>query len=65
MIKELYNCKWLKIYFQVLNLKFTTVPGNDSLLLQGNYFGISVLEKKSNQWVLEIKLKDLIIHLNT
>lgn len=37
--------------------KFTTVPGKSNLLLQGNYFGISVLEKKNNQWVFRNKIK--------
>jgi hypothetical protein len=27
-------------------MEFTKVPGNDALLLQGNYYGISVLEKE-------------------
>lgn len=37
--------------------KFTTVPGNTTLLLQGNYYGISVLEKKNDQWVFRNKIK--------
>lgn len=36
---------------------FTTVPGQKELLLQGNYNGISVLEKKNNQWSFRNKLK--------
>lgn len=36
---------------------FTSVPGNKELLLQGNYYGISVLEKKNNQWSFRNKLK--------
>jgi AraC family transcriptional regulator, chitin signaling transcriptional activator len=30
--------------------KFETVPNQKGLLLQGNYYGISVLEKVDNQW---------------
>jgi DNA-binding CsgD family transcriptional regulator len=37
--------------------KFTKVPRNNSLLLQGNYYGISVLEKRNNEWYLRNKLK--------
>lgn len=37
--------------------KFTPVPGNKALLLQGNYYGISVLEKKNSQWVFRNKIK--------
>jgi DNA-binding CsgD family transcriptional regulator len=35
---------------------FSRVPGHNNLLLQGNYYGISVLEKKNNQWVFRNKL---------
>ena len=37
--------------------KFQTVPNQKSLLLQGNYFGISVLSKVNNQWVFRNKIK--------
>lgn len=37
--------------------KFVTVPGNSNLLLQGNYAGISVLEKINNQWIYRNKIK--------
>lgn len=37
--------------------KFETVPGNKGLLLQGNYYGISVLQKVNNQWVFRNKIK--------
>ncbi|MEZ7504420.1 triple tyrosine motif-containing protein [Flavobacterium sp. Arc2] len=37
--------------------KFETVPGNKALLLQGNYYGISVLQKVNNQWVFRNKIK--------
>jgi ligand-binding sensor domain-containing protein/DNA-binding CsgD family transcriptional regulator len=37
--------------------KFETVPGNKNQLLQGNYYGISVLEKLNNQWVFRNKIQ--------
>ena len=37
--------------------KFQTVPNQKSVVLQGNYFGISVLEKVNNQWVFRNKIK--------
>lgn len=36
---------------------FVKVPGNKALLLQGNYYGISVLEKKNNEWIFRNKIK--------
>ena len=36
--------------------KLTTVPGNKNLLLQGNYYGISVLEKRADNWYFKNKL---------
>jgi len=36
--------------------KFQTIPNQKSLLLQGNYFGISVLTKVNNQWVFRNKI---------
>jgi hypothetical protein len=36
--------------------KFESIPGKNELLLQGNYSGISVLEKKDNQWVFRNKI---------
>ena len=36
--------------------KFETVPGNSELLLQGNYSGISVLQKVNNQWIFRNKI---------
>lgn len=35
---------------------FKTVPNQKGLLLQGNYYGISVLEKSNNQWRFRNKL---------
>lgn len=37
--------------------KFTTVPNNKNLLLQGNYNGISVLYNYNNHWVFKNKIK--------
>jgi len=37
--------------------KLQKVPNQKSVLLQGNYFGISVLEKVNNQWVFRNKIK--------
>jgi DNA-binding CsgD family transcriptional regulator len=37
--------------------KFSTVPNQKSMLLQGNYYGISVLTKINNQWVFRNKIK--------
>ena len=37
--------------------KFQTVPNQKSLLLQGNYFGISILTRVNNQWVFRNKIK--------
>ena len=36
--------------------KFEAIPGRNDLLLQGNYSGISVLEKKNNQWTFRNKI---------
>lgn len=37
--------------------KFETVPNQKGILLQGNYFGISVLEKVNNQWRFRNKIE--------
>jgi len=37
--------------------KFEPVPNQKGLLLQGNYYGISVLTKVNNQWVFRNKIK--------
>lgn len=37
--------------------KFEPVPNGRNQLLQGNYYGISVLEKINNQWVFKNKIK--------
>lgn len=36
--------------------KFENVPGENNMLLQGNYYGISVLEKINNQWIFRNKI---------
>ncbi|WP_317174549.1 triple tyrosine motif-containing protein [Flavobacterium sp. JLP] len=37
--------------------KFEVVPNTKNQLLQGNYYGISVLEKVNNQWVFRNKIE--------
>ena len=37
--------------------KFEPVPNQKSLIVQGNYYGISVLTKINNQWVFRNKIK--------
>ncbi|WP_317125202.1 helix-turn-helix and ligand-binding sensor domain-containing protein [Flavobacterium macacae] len=36
--------------------KFETVPGQEDLLLQGNYYGLSILENKNGQWNFKNKI---------
>ena len=36
--------------------KFEIVPGRNDLILQGNYYGISVLQKVNNQWKFRNKI---------
>lgn len=36
--------------------KFETIPSQPNLLLQGNYYGISVLQKVGNQWRFKNKI---------
>ncbi|WP_396160412.1 triple tyrosine motif-containing protein [Flavobacterium sp.] len=36
--------------------KFETVPNQPNLLIQGNYYGISVLQKVGNQWQFKNKI---------
>jgi AraC family transcriptional regulator, chitin signaling transcriptional activator len=36
--------------------KLENVPNNQNLIIQGNYFGLSVLEKKENQWIFRNKI---------
>ena len=37
--------------------RFVSIPNQKSVLLQGNYYGISVLKKINNQWVFSNKIK--------
>ena len=50
------NDKAKPIYTTSGTWKFETIPGRTDLLLQGNYSGISVLEKKNNQWSFRNKI---------
>lgn len=43
------------VFSQSGTWKFNSTP-NKNLILQGNYYGISVLEKKNNQWVFRNKI---------
>ena len=45
------------IYSQFGTWKFEAVPQNRNLLLQGNYTGISVLEKVNGNWIFKNKIK--------
>ncbi|WP_333599712.1 helix-turn-helix and ligand-binding sensor domain-containing protein [Flavobacterium sp.] len=36
--------------------KFNSVPNHENLILQGNYNGLSVIEKKDNTWVFRNKI---------
>ena len=44
------------IFSQSGSWKFETVPNHPNWLVQGNYYGISVLEKANNQWVFRNKI---------
>ena len=44
------------IYSQSGTWKFEVVPSKSNYILQGNYYGISVLEKVNNQWVFRNKI---------
>lgn len=45
------------IFFSSGTWKFESVPNRDNLVLQGSYYGISILEKVNNQWVFKNKVK--------
>jgi AraC family transcriptional regulator, chitin signaling transcriptional activator len=38
--------------------KFETIPSKSNLILQGNYYGLSVLEKINNQWIFRNKISE-------
>lgn len=44
------------IFSQSGTWKFSAVPNHKNLLLQGNYYGISVLENVNNKWVFRNKI---------
>lgn len=44
------------IFSQSGTWKFSKVPNHDNLLLQGNYYGVSVLEKINSKWVFRNKI---------
>jgi DNA-binding CsgD family transcriptional regulator len=50
------NDRASSIYASSGTWKFEIVPGQKNVLLQGNYSGISVLEKKNNQWSFKNKI---------
>lgn len=45
------------IFNQSGTWKFCNISGNDNILLQGNYFGLSILEKINGRWVFRNKIK--------
>ncbi len=47
------NCSAKTIFSQSGTWKIEPVPNHKNLLLQGNYYGISLLEKQNNQWVFK------------
>lgn len=44
------------IFLQSGTWKFQVLPSNRNIILQGNYQGISVLEKSNNRWVFKYKI---------
>jgi len=40
---------------------FNSVPNKENLIIQGNYNGLSLLEKKNGQWVFRNKIEDFDI----
>ena len=44
------------IFSQSGTWKFEVIPGRDDLLLQGNYYGLSVLERVGGQWSFRNKV---------
>ncbi|GGA86826.1 hypothetical protein GCM10008015_29370 [Flavobacterium palustre] len=51
------NEKAKNIFSKSGTWNFVKVPGAKNLLLQGNYYGVSVLEKKGNEWFFRNKIK--------
>ena len=50
------NTSAINIFKNSGTWKFKSVPNNKNILLQGNYYGISVLEKTNNQWHFKNKI---------
>ena len=46
------------IFSQSGTWKLASIPNKNNLLLQGNYYGMSVLEKVNNQWFFRNKISD-------
>ncbi|WP_309642100.1 triple tyrosine motif-containing protein [Flavobacterium sp.] len=44
------------IFSQSGTWKLETIPNQKNKLLQGNYFGLSVLEKSNNQWIFKNRI---------
>lgn len=51
------NQQATSIYGDSGTWKFEPSPTNKNILLQGNYYGISVLEKTNNKWTFKNKIK--------
>ena len=47
------NCSATPIFSQSGTWKIEPIPNHANLLLQGNYYGLSVLEKQNNRWVFK------------
>jgi len=45
------------IFSQSGTWKFETVATNNNLIVQGNYYGISILQKINNQWIFKNKIE--------
>ena len=44
------------LFSQSGSWKFSKIPNHNNLLLQGNYYGVSVLENLNNKWVFRNKI---------
>jgi len=44
------------IFLQSGTWKFETIPNHPELLLQGNYYGLSILQKTNGQWIFRNKI---------
>ena len=50
------NGKATPVFSQSGTWKFSSVPNHKNLILQGNYYGISVLENVNNKWIFRNKI---------